>query len=141
MSGSEFLKLALASPVPVTVSADHTRVEWFCLNGEPAKLCAEADWTPVKWAAAVNANELPMRTLTSGLTPSIDYLGRLTVNGRAFGGGDAPVQGSLRADLVDAAITHKLANGRTERVTFGTGLVTVNASDSDGGRDGDARRR
>jgi translocation and assembly module TamB len=130
VNGSESLDLALASPVPVAVSADHTRVEWFCLNGAPAKLCAEADWTPAKWTAAVNANELPMRTLTSGLTPAIDYLGRLTVNGRAFGGGDAPVQGNLRADLVDAAITHKLANGRTERITFGTGLVTFNASDT-----------
>lgn len=130
VSGSESLKLALASPVPVIASADHTRVEWFCLNGEPAKLCAEADWTPAKWTAAVNANELPIRTLTSGLTPTIDYLGRLTVNGRAFGGGDAPAQGSLRADLIDAAITHKLANGRTERVTFGTGLVTMNASET-----------
>ena len=130
VSGSESLKLALASPVPVSLSADHTRVDWFCLNGEPAKLCAEADWTPAKWSASVNANELPIRTLTSGLTPSIDYLGRLTVNGRAFGGGDAPVQGNLRADLVDAAITHKLANGRLERITFGTGLVTLNASDT-----------
>jgi translocation and assembly module TamB len=130
VSGSENLKLALASAVPVTVSADHARVDWFCVNGEPAKLCAEADWTPTKWAAAVNANELPMRTLTSGLTPSINYLGRLTVNARAFGGGSAPVQGSLRADLIDAAITHKLVNGRIERVTFGTGLVTINASDT-----------
>jgi translocation and assembly module TamB len=130
VSGSESLKLALASPVPVSLSAEHTRVDWFCLNGEPAKLCAEADWTPDKWSASVNANELPIRTLTSGLTPAIDYLGKLTVNGRAFGGGDAPVQGNIRADLVDAAITHKLANGRTERITFGTGLVTLNASDT-----------
>lgn len=130
VSGSESLKLALASPVPVSVSSDHSRVDWFCLSGEPAKLCAEADWTPAKWAAAVNANELPMRTLTSGLTPSIDYLGRLTVNARAFGGGGAPVQGNLRADLVDAAVTHKLLNGRVERVTFGTGLVTLNASET-----------
>ncbi len=52
LTGSESLKLGLASPVPVIVSADHTRVEWFCLTGEPAKLCAEADWTPAKWAAA-----------------------------------------------------------------------------------------
>jgi translocation and assembly module TamB len=130
VTGSESLKLALASPVPVMLSADHTRFDWFCLNGEPAKLCAEADWTPITWTAAVNANELPIRTLTSGLTPSIDYLGRLTVMGRAFGGGNAPVQGNLRADLIDAAITHKLANGRTERITFGTGLVTFNASET-----------
>jgi translocation and assembly module TamB len=40
------------------------------------------------------------------------------------------VQGNLRADLVDAALTHKLANGRIERVTFGSGLVTLNASET-----------
>ncbi len=130
VSGSESLQLALASPVPLVISGEHTRVDWFCLNGEPAKLCADADWTPAKWSATVNANELPISTLTSGLTPSIDYRGRLTVTARAFGGGDSPAQGNLRADLIDAAITHKLASGRTERITFGTGLVTLDATDT-----------
>ena len=130
VNGSESLQLALAAPVAVALSGEHTRVEWFCLNGAPAKLCAEADWTPAKWSATVNASELPIRTLTSGLTPSVDYRGQLTVNARAFGGGSAPVQGNLRADLVDAAISHKLASGRTERITFGTGLVTLDASET-----------
>ncbi len=130
LSGSESLRLSLASPVEAQFSREHTRVDWFCLHGEPAKLCAEADWTPATWTATVNAAELPMRTLTSGLSRSVDYRGRLTVNARAFGGGTAPVQGNLRADLVDAAIGHKLASGRTERITFGTGLVTMNASDA-----------
>jgi translocation and assembly module TamB len=130
VTGSESLRLALAQPVEVVVSGEHTRLNWFCLTGEPAKLCAEADWKPESWSTTVNASGLPMRTLTSGLTPSVDYRGRLTVTARAFGGGAAPVQGNLRADLVDAAISHKLASGRTERITFGSGLVTVNASDS-----------
>ncbi|MEJ1966285.1 MAG: translocation/assembly module TamB domain-containing protein [Gammaproteobacteria bacterium] len=130
VSGGESLNLALASPVALALSGDHSRVEWFCLNGAPAKLCAEADWTPAKWSAAVNANELPIRTLTSGLTPSVDYRGELTVTGRAFGGGSGPAQGNLRADLIDAAIGHKLASGRTELITFGTGLVTFDASET-----------
>ena len=130
VGGGEALKLALAAPVAVALSSEHTRADWFCLNGAPAKLCAEADWTPAKWSATVNASELPMSTVTSGLTPSVDYHGQLTVNARAFGGGDAPVQGNLRADLLDAAITHKLASGRTERITFGTGLVTLDASEA-----------
>ncbi len=130
LNGSESLKLGLASPVAMEVSGDHSRVDWFCLTGEPAKLCADADWTPAKWAATVNASELPIRTLTSGLTPSVDYRGRLTVNARAFGGGTAPVQANVRADLIDAAIVHKLASGKTERITFGTGLVTLNASET-----------
>jgi translocation and assembly module TamB len=130
VTGSESLRLALAQPVDVTVSAEHSRIDWFCLTGEPAKLCAEADWKPEAWSSTVNASGLPMRTLTSGLTPSVDYRGRLTVTARAFGGGAAPVQGNLRADLMDAAISHKLASGRTERITFGSGLVILNASDS-----------
>jgi translocation and assembly module TamB len=130
MNGNESLHLQLDTPVEVEVSGDRTRVDWFCLNGEPARVCADADWNPAKWTATVNANDLPMNTLTSGLTPSVDYRGRLTVTARAFGGADEPVQGNLRADLVGAAISHKLASGRTERITLGTGLVTVDASQS-----------
>lgn len=128
VNGNEALHLQLDEPVDMALSAERTRIDWFCLNGKPARVCADADWTPTKWTATVNANELPMRTLTSGLTPSVDYRGRLTITGRAFGGGSEPVQGTLRADLVDAAIAHKLASGRTERITLGTGLVTMSAT-------------
>ena len=128
VNGSESLHLRLDMPVALALSAEHMRVDWFCLNGQPARLCADGDWTPAKWASTVNANELPIRTLTSGLTRSVDYRGRLTVTARAFGGAAQPVQGNLRADLVDAAISHKLANGRTERITLGTGLVNVDAT-------------
>jgi len=130
LNGSEALKLNLAAPVEAMISGTRTRIDWFCLTGEPAKLCADADWSPEKWSATVNAIELPMRTLTSGLTPSVDYRGRLTVNAHAFGGGTAAVQGNVRADLIDAAITHKMASGRTERITFGNGLVTLNATEN-----------
>ena len=129
-SGTEALHLELDSPVDMLLSADHSRIEWFCLNGEPAKLCGDADWAAAKWSATVNASDLPISTLTSGLTPSVDYRGTLTITGRAFGSMGEPVQGTLRADLVDAAISHKLASGRTERITLGTGLVTVNATES-----------
>jgi translocation and assembly module TamB len=129
VNGSEALKLALEAPVEAQLSREQMRVAWFCLTGAPAKVCAEADWKPDNWSATVNATELPMRTLTSGLAHSVDYRGRLTVLARAFGGAGVPVQGSLRADLVDAAILHRLASGRTERIRFGTGLVTVNASE------------
>ncbi len=128
VNGSESLHLELDTPVDMTLASQHMRIDWLCLHGEPARLCGDADWSPAKWNATVNANELPISTLTSGLTPSVDYRGRLTITARAFGGGAEPVQGTLRADLVDAAIAHKLASGRTERITLGTGLVTVNAT-------------
>ncbi|MEP7243144.1 MAG: translocation/assembly module TamB domain-containing protein [Gammaproteobacteria bacterium] len=130
VNGSEALHLELDTPVALALSGDHSRVDWFCLNGAPARVCADGEWTPAKWQATVNATGLPMRTLTSGLTPSVDYRGRLTVTARAFGGANERVQGNLRADLVDAAIAHKLASGKTERITLGTGLVTLDATDS-----------
>lgn len=128
VNGNEALHLELDKPAEMALSGERTRVDWFCLSGKPARVCADADWTPAKWSASVNANELPLRTLTTGLTKAVDYRGRLTVNARAFGGASEPIQGTLRADLVDAAIAHKLASGRTERITLGTGLVTVDAS-------------
>ena len=130
VNGSESLHLELDTPVDMALSRERARVDWFCLNGAPARVCGDADWTPAKWTATVNANDLPLSTLTSGITPSVDYRGRLTVTARAFGGAGELVQGTLRADLVDAAISHKLASGRTERITLGTGLVTVNATPS-----------
>ena len=128
MNGNESLHLELDTPMDLLLSSEHMRMDWFCLNGSPARVCGDADWSPAKWTATVNANDLPITTLTSGLTPAVDYRGRLTVTARAFGGATEPVQGNLRADLVDAAIAHKLASGRTERITLGTGLVTLNAT-------------
>src|SRR6185312_14604864 len=129
-NGTESLHLELDTPVDMLLSANHSRIEWFCLNGEPARVCGDADWAASKWSATVNANDLPISTLTSGLTPSVDYRGTLTITGRAFGSMDEPVQGTLRADLVDAAISHKLASGRTERITLGTGFKAANATET-----------
>jgi translocation and assembly module TamB len=128
VNGSEQLHLELESPVTLVLSTNQARVDWFCLTGKPAKVCGDANWNPDTWGATVNANDLPVTTLTAGLTRSVDYRGQLTVTARAFGGRSEPVQGSLRADLVDARIAHRLSSGRTERITLGTGLVTVNAT-------------
>jgi translocation and assembly module TamB len=128
VNGSEKLHLELESPVSLALSMDQARVDWFCLTGKPARVCGDASWTPETWAATVNANDLPVATFTAGLTRAVDYRGQLTVTARAFGGRSEPAQGSLRADLVDARIAHRLASGRTERITLGTGLVTVNAT-------------
>ena len=128
VNGSESLHLELESPVALALSMDQARVDWFCLKGTPARVCGDANWNPQNWSATVNASDLPITTLTAGLTRAVDYRGQLTVTARAFGGRAEPVQGSLRADLVDARIAHRLASGRVERITLGTGLVTVNAT-------------
>jgi translocation and assembly module TamB len=128
VNGSEALHLELEEPVALAFSMDRAQVDWFCLKGKPARVCGDANWNPETWTATLNANDLPITTLTAGLTRSVDYRGQLTVTARAFGGRSEPAQGSLRADLVDARIAHRLASGRTERITLGTGLVTVDAT-------------
>src|SRR5690606_37152191 len=39
VNGSEALKLALQEPVEARLSRGEMSVAWFCLNGEPAKVC------------------------------------------------------------------------------------------------------
>ena len=64
-----------------------------CLNGQPASLCADAAWLTREWNATVTANELPLATLTAGLTQAVDYGGRIDIHAHVFGNGEEPVQG------------------------------------------------
>lgn len=128
VNGSESLHLELDSPFGVLASAERVNVEWFCLRGMPARLCADADWNPKDWSTTVTATELPMSTLTSGLKRDVEYRGTLGITARAFGEGGGPVQGNLRAELVDARLAQRLAGGRVQRITLGSGLVTANAT-------------
>jgi translocation and assembly module TamB len=128
LDGGEALRLALDSPVAAQASAERTSVERFCLHGAPAQICAQASSSPDNWMAAVDAKDLPLSTLTSGLNDNVEYRGSLTIAGHASGGGTAPLQGNFRADLVDARILHRLASGRLQSILLGSGLVTATAT-------------
>jgi translocation and assembly module TamB len=128
VDGNESLHLQLETPTGLLASADHVRVDKLCVHGQPGRMCLDADWTPAHWSADLAAEDLPMSTLTAGLTPSIEYRGRLNVVASASGGGAQPLLGSLRADLVDAKLSHHTPAGRIELIQLGTGLVTVNAT-------------
>src|SRR5437879_3535576 len=78
LNGSQSLHLELERPVGLLVSAAAARIEWLCLVGTPASLCADGDWSPGQWSATLTANQLPINTLTSGLTPSVEY--QATIN-------------------------------------------------------------
>ncbi len=73
-------------------------------------------------------NQLPLHTLTAGMTPGVEYLGTASALARVSGGPSTPVVGTLRADLSDAQIAHKLASRRTEHTRIGSGTVTVSAT-------------
>lgn len=126
LSGSESLQLALDRGVGLLVAPDHLRIEWLCLVGTPGSVCADGEWTPAAWSSTVMMNELPLGTLTAGMTPSVQYLGTINALARLNGGASTPVQGSLRAALADAEIAHRLASKKIEHTRIGSGTVSVN---------------
>lgn len=128
MTGSEQLKLSLERPVGLTVSPSRVLVEWMCLVGTPASLCADGTWTPAEWAATVMTNGLPLHTLTAGMTPSIDYLGTVSALVHLSGGASTPLEGTVRAQLADAVIDHQLASHKIEHTRIGSGTITASAT-------------
>jgi autotransporter translocation and assembly factor TamB len=121
------LNLQLDAPTAVSASAQSFKLGSLCLHGKVARLCGEATWTPAAWNARAEATNLPISTLTAGLTPKVEYQGTVSASARLSGSGDAPFVGEARADLADAAIRHKLASGRTDVISFGSGFVTLKA--------------
>src|SRR5579863_5017706 len=128
IKGNESLQLALEHPVELTASLDHVRVEWLCLVGSPGSVCADGDWTPARWSSTVMANELPLNTLTAGMTPAVEYRGMVSALARLAGGAQLPVTGTLRAELSDAELIHKLASRKLEHTTIGSGVMTLAAT-------------
>jgi translocation and assembly module TamB len=124
---TENLNLQLDEPVAVKVSATGGKVNSLCLHGKVAKLCGGGEWNETGWNARADARNLPVSTLTAGLTPKVEYQGTINVTANASSTGGAPFIGDARLDLVDAAIRHKLASGRTDVITFGSGFVTLKA--------------
>ncbi|HEU5137121.1 MAG TPA: translocation/assembly module TamB domain-containing protein [Steroidobacteraceae bacterium] len=121
------INLQLDTPVKVRASAREFKLDALCLHGKIARLCGEGAWNQGGWNARAQANNLPISTLTAGLTPNVEYQGALNATAIASSAGGGAVVGEARVDLSDAAIRHKLASGRTDVITFGSGFVTLKA--------------
>jgi translocation and assembly module TamB len=121
------LNLQLDAPFAVVASAANGRIEAMCLHGKVARLCGDAAWTNAGWNANADARNLPINTLTAGLTRNVEYQGTLNAKANVRSTNGEPFTGEARVDLVDAAIRHKLASGRTDVITFGSGHVTMRA--------------
>jgi translocation and assembly module TamB len=121
------INLQLDTQVKVMASARSFKLDPLCLHGKVARLCGEATWNETGWNARANASNLPISTLTAGLTPNVVYQGSLNATASASSTGGAPFVAEARVDLVDAAILHKLASGRTDDITIGSGYVTMKA--------------
>jgi translocation and assembly module TamB len=121
------ISLKLDAPVPVMVSATAVRVDALCLHGKVARLCGQGDWNESGWRARIDASNMPINTLTAGLTPKVEYQGTVNATANVRGSGGAPFVGEARAELVDAAIKHRLASGRLDVINFGSGHFSLRA--------------
>jgi len=128
VSGTEQLRLSLERAVDLTVSADHVQLEWMCLLGTPGSMCADGEWTPAAWSTTISSQELPLSTLTAGMTPAVEYVGTLSALLHLSGGGASAVQGTLEAQLSNAEVDHRLATHRIEHTRIGSGTITATAT-------------
>lgn len=131
LNGSEALHLTLERPVGLLLGTEHLRLEWLCLTGSPGSMCADGDWTPAAWSGTVMTNELPLATLTAGMTPAVQYLGTLSALARLSGDATTPLQGTVRATLANAEIAHRLASRKIEHTRIGSGTVSIIATPAD----------
>jgi translocation and assembly module TamB len=76
----------------------------------------------------VSANQLPLETLTAGMTPKVDYQGALSAHLQLSGRANLPLQGMLTAQLANAEILHKLVSHKVEHTRVGSGTVQVIAT-------------
>jgi translocation and assembly module TamB len=128
VTGSEQLRLSLEQPVDLSVGLEHARVAWLCLVGTPGSLCADGEWSPDTWSATLSANQLPLATLTAGMTPAVEYTGTVSAYAQVDGGAAKPVQGTLTAQLANAEIAHKLVSHKVEHTRIGSGTVQLTAT-------------
>ena len=130
INGTQSLHLELERPVAMRLSRGEARIDWMCLVGTPVSVCADANWKPDQWSATMTANQLPISSLTAGMTPSVDYQGTININARASQEGAQRVQGTARLELTDAQLSHKLLSHRIEHTTLGSGTISISATQS-----------
>ncbi|MGH8267680.1 MAG: translocation/assembly module TamB domain-containing protein, partial [Steroidobacteraceae bacterium] len=128
VKGKDTLNLALEHPVALSASLQRLRVEWLCLAGTPGAVCADADWSPAQWSATLMSHHLPLSALTAGRTPAVQYQGTIDALLHVAGAHSGPVTGTLRAQLADAVLSHKLVSNKIEHTRIGAGTVSVTAT-------------
>jgi translocation and assembly module TamB len=128
----EQVGLQLDGTMAMQASTTAGSVSRFCLRDgrredSPARLCAAGDWGAGGWQGQIDATRLPLAALTAGLTPRVRYEGTIDASARASRPAGGAVVGQLRAELAEALLRHRRANGREDVVRLGSGEVTATA--------------
>lgn len=120
-------RLALDAATALSVSIAGFHLDRLCLSGEPARLCADADWTSREWNVSALASGLPLQLLTAGLTPNVQYRGLIGLTAQLGATNRGPAQGRLGVTLAGARMVSRTGDGHIETTSLGSGSVTVNA--------------
>ncbi len=95
---------ALQQPAAFSVARSSAAVKSLCMLQADARLCAEADWQPAGWTAALDGDQLPLALLKPWLEQDIalDSSAGLQLRARSDSSG---VQGTARLELAAGGIT------------------------------------
>ena len=121
-------RLALETATGISVAPQALHVDRFCLRGEPARVCADGDWTPHNWSVFALASGLPLELLTDGLTRGVQYRGRLGLTAELDASNQGPARGRLGITLSDAELVSRSGDGHIETANLGTGSLSVIAA-------------
>ena len=127
VSGAD-TRLALEAPAGLSLAPAAFHLDRFCLNGKPARFCADGDWTTHEWSIFALASGLPLDLLTDGLTRDVRYRGRLALTAQLEAINRGPARGRLGVTLSDAEMVSRSGEGRTETAPLGSGSLTVTAA-------------
>jgi translocation and assembly module TamB len=100
-----------------------------CLKGAAERLCVAGQRQPDGiWKATLSADSIPLRAFTAGLSQDIDYDGTIDFQADLAGNSTDLPTGAFRGQLRTAELRHRLANGRDERMSLGSGTINGSAT-------------
>jgi translocation and assembly module TamB len=119
------IRLVLAEPAALVVAlaGEELSLGRLCLTDAQARLCAAGERHAAHRQFTLSATNVPLRTLTAGLTTDTDFEGTLSLEGHGEASGANPWIGALAATLANAALKHHLLGGRVESFSLGNGSV------------------
>ena len=126
------LALRLAEPASLAFNLDELDLGQLCLIDAKARGCGSARLDAAgSWSTVFSAESMPLRAFTAGLSQDVDYEGTINLNGQLAGARDALPTGSVRGQLMQALLRHRLSNGREETMSIGSGSVSADATATD----------
>ncbi len=124
------LHLKLTEAADLSVATDTGKFERFCLRGAAAQVCPEGRWDAAAWSASLTAKDLPLESLTTGVSDKLTYDGTISGELELRGSSAGTITGDVRARLRDARLHRLRSRGREDVLALGSGDLAIDADNS-----------